>query len=68
VCLRWLHEQGVCVVVNSFNEERMKGTLEIFDWELSPEESVLIKQLPNSRRHTGQDLIIVDGIFKYLIV
>ncbi|KAF5202040.1 Deoxymugineic acid synthase [Thalictrum thalictroides] len=66
VCLRWLHEPSVCVVVNSFNEERMKENLEIFDWELSPEESVLIQQLPSSRGHTGQDLIIVDRPFKSL--
>ncbi|KAF5175312.1 Non-functional nadph-dependent codeinone reductase [Thalictrum thalictroides] len=66
VCLRWLHEQGICVVVKSFSEERMKGNLEIFDWEMSPEESALIQQLPQSRGHTGEDFISVDGPFKSL--
>ncbi|KAF2305712.1 hypothetical protein GH714_007707 [Hevea brasiliensis] len=38
VCLRWVHEQGVSVVVKSFNKERMKENLKIFDWELSEED------------------------------
>ncbi|PIA62288.1 hypothetical protein AQUCO_00200346v1 [Aquilegia coerulea] len=66
VCLRWLHEQGICVVVKSHNEERMKGNLEIFNWALTPEESAMIQQLPQSRGHTGDDFVSVDGPFKSL--
>uniref|UniRef100_A0A0E0B765 NADP-dependent oxidoreductase domain-containing protein n=1 Tax=Oryza glumipatula TaxID=40148 RepID=A0A0E0B765_9ORYZ len=35
VCLRWLHEQGDCIIVKSFNERRLRENLEIFDWELT---------------------------------
>ncbi|KAJ0038060.1 hypothetical protein Pint_22026 [Pistacia integerrima] len=38
ICLRWAYEQGVSLVVKSFNKERMKQNLEIFDRKLSPEE------------------------------
>ena len=45
VCLRWVYEQGVSVVVKSFNEERMKENLDIFDWKLSEEECEKINQI-----------------------
>ncbi|KAE8722655.1 hypothetical protein F3Y22_tig00013808pilonHSYRG00101 [Hibiscus syriacus] len=32
ICLRWAFEEGVGVIVKSFNGERMKHNLEIFDW------------------------------------
>ncbi|KAI9080966.1 hypothetical protein K1719_037127 [Acacia pycnantha] len=35
VSLRWLYEQGVSFVVKSYNKERMKQNLEIFDWSLT---------------------------------
>ncbi|KAL5549782.1 hypothetical protein UlMin_005013 [Ulmus minor] len=38
VCLRWAFEQGVSFVAKSFNKERMKENLGIFDWKLSPDE------------------------------
>ncbi|KAG7949772.1 hypothetical protein I3843_13G079700 [Carya illinoinensis] len=38
ISLRWVYEQGVCVLVKSFNKERIKENLDIFDWKLSPEE------------------------------
>ncbi|KAF9623293.1 hypothetical protein IFM89_000782 [Coptis chinensis] len=39
----------VCVVVKSFNEERMQSNLQIFDWALSLEEHKLIGQIPQER-------------------
>ncbi|EXB67441.1 hypothetical protein L484_009521 [Morus notabilis] len=39
VCLRWVYEQGVSLLVKSFNKERMNENLDIFDWKLSAEES-----------------------------
>ncbi|CAK9182509.1 unnamed protein product [Ilex paraguariensis] len=39
ICLRWAHEQGLGVLVKSFNKERMKQNLEIFNWALSEDES-----------------------------
>ncbi|KAL7260156.1 hypothetical protein ACSBR1_005927 [Camellia fascicularis] len=46
VCLRWVYEQGGSVLVKSFNGERIKENLHIFDWELSAQDSEMINQLP----------------------
>ncbi|KAK7304119.1 hypothetical protein RJT34_15180 [Clitoria ternatea] len=45
VCLRWLYEQGVTVAVKSFNKERIKQNLEIFDWSLTKEDNEKIDQI-----------------------
>ncbi|XP_052134970.1 deoxymugineic acid synthase 1-D-like [Oryza glaberrima] len=49
VCLRWLHEQGDCIIVKSFNERRMRENLEIFDWELTDADRQEISALPEFR-------------------
>ncbi|XVE85550.1 hypothetical protein DITRI_Ditri17bG0099200 [Diplodiscus trichospermus] len=49
IALRWLYEQGVSSVAKSFNKERMKQNLEIFDWCLTEEESNKISQLPQRK-------------------
>lgn len=55
VCLRWAVEQGIAVVVKSFNEERMKQNLDIFSWELSAEDHEKIRRIPQSRVCRGLD-------------
>nr|BDE26436.1 aldo-keto reductase [Dahlia pinnata] len=50
ISLRWLYEQGVIMAVKSFNTERMKQNLDIFDWSLTEEELSKIDQIPQ-RRH-----------------
>ncbi|KAL4278729.1 hypothetical protein GQ457_03G007690 [Hibiscus cannabinus] len=64
ICLRWAMEEGVGVIVKSFNGERMKQNLEIFDWSLSEEESKRIDRLPQSRGCTGEFLVDEHGNFK----
>ncbi|KAJ9135656.1 hypothetical protein P3X46_032810 [Hevea brasiliensis] len=49
VSLRWVHEQGVSLVTKSFNKERMKENLQIFDWTLTEEESNKISNLPQRK-------------------
>ncbi|KAL8159917.1 hypothetical protein V2J09_001454 [Rumex salicifolius] len=49
VCLRWAYEQGVSVLVKSFNQERMRQNLDIFDWNLSEEENLQIQKIPQAR-------------------
>ncbi|TVU31415.1 hypothetical protein EJB05_23099, partial [Eragrostis curvula] len=49
VCIRWVYEQGDCVIVKSFNERRMRENLDIFDWELADEDRCKINDLPESR-------------------
>ncbi|KAF1882538.1 hypothetical protein Lal_00002716 [Lupinus albus] len=66
VALRWIYEQGSIAVVKSFNKERMKLNLGIFDWELSKEESEKIKQIPQRRMYTGEEFISPNGPYKSL--
>ncbi|CBI26765.3 hypothetical protein VitviT2T_000543 [Vitis vinifera] len=49
VSMRWVYEQGVSIVAKSFNKERMKQNLEIFDWSLTEEELERISQLPQRK-------------------
>ncbi|KAK2973287.1 hypothetical protein RJ640_015688, partial [Escallonia rubra] len=49
VSLRWVYEQGVSLVTKSYNKERMKENLEIFDFSLTEEELNKISQLPQRK-------------------
>ncbi|KAI3696164.1 hypothetical protein L1987_79174 [Smallanthus sonchifolius] len=49
ISLRWLYEQGVSIAVKSFNTERMKQNLDIFDWSLTEEELNKIDQIPQRK-------------------
>ncbi|CAL5028732.1 unnamed protein product [Urochloa decumbens] len=66
VALRWLHEQGVCFVARSFNKERLKQNMELFDWELSEEDKELIMQIPQRRACRGDWFVSPDGPYKSL--
>ncbi|KAL4282068.1 hypothetical protein GQ457_03G007630 [Hibiscus cannabinus] len=66
VCLRWAYEQGVSVIVKSFNAERMKQNLEIFDWSLSEEELKMMDQIPQSRGCPAEFFVSEDGPYKTL--
>ncbi|KAI7741325.1 hypothetical protein M8C21_024492, partial [Ambrosia artemisiifolia] len=49
ISLRWLYEQGVSFIVKSFNKERMKQNLDIFDWALTQEDLSKISQIPQRK-------------------
>ncbi|RWR75131.1 methylecgonone reductase-like protein [Cinnamomum micranthum f. kanehirae] len=66
VSLRWIYQQGVSVIVKSFNKERMKENLGIFDWELSEEELQQISQIPQHRGFSGEPFISPNGPYKTL--
>ncbi|XP_012072392.1 non-functional NADPH-dependent codeinone reductase 2-like [Jatropha curcas] len=66
VCLRWVYEQGVSVIVKSFNKERMKENLDIFDWKLSQEELQMIDTLPQRKGYPGLEFISNEGPYKSL--
>ncbi|XVF85527.1 hypothetical protein PTKIN_Ptkin17bG0124500 [Pterospermum kingtungense] len=66
VCLRWVYEQGVCVLVKSFKKERMKENVDIFNWELSPEESHQISLLPQCKGFPADEFVSDDGPYKSL--
>ncbi|KAF0931325.1 hypothetical protein E2562_004474 [Oryza meyeriana var. granulata] len=65
VALRWLYEQqGVCVVARSFNEDRMKQNMDIFDWELNEEDKRMIAGIPQRRASQGEYFVSPDGPYK----
>ncbi|XP_061364595.1 methylecgonone reductase-like [Gastrolobium bilobum] len=66
VALRWIYEQGTSPIAKSFNKERMKQNLEIFDWELSQEELQKLSQIPQRRTVTGEQFVSENGPFKSL--
>ena len=67
ICLRWAYEQGVSVLVKSFNKERMKENMDIFDWELSPEELEKINQIPQEKGNPALVFTSDRGPFKSAI-
>ncbi|KAL3834194.1 hypothetical protein ACJIZ3_008930 [Penstemon smallii] len=62
--LRWIYEQGASMVVKSFNKERMKENIQIFDWKLSTEEVKNIKQIPQCRGSFGEWFVHENGPYK----
>ena len=66
MCLRWIIEQGATAVVKSFNRERMKLNLEIFDWALTDDDNAKINQIPQHRLIPKEDFVSPHGPFKTL--
>lgn len=64
ICLRWVHEQGVSVLVKSFNKERIKQNLDIFDWKLSQEDLKRISQIPQQRAYMAAEFVSEKGPYK----
>lgn len=59
--MRWAYEQGVVVIVKSFNKERMKENLDIFDWQLTSEELHQINQIPQQKAFPALEFIHSEG-------
>lgn len=66
VALRWIYEQGASAIVKSFNKERMRQNLQIFDWELSKDESEKISLIPQRRMYRAERYVSENGPFKSL--
>ncbi|KAJ0037665.1 hypothetical protein Pint_22875 [Pistacia integerrima] len=66
VCLRWIFEQGATFVVKSFNKERMKENLEIFNWALTGEDYDKINQIQQHRLISKEDFVSPHGPFTTL--
>lgn len=52
------------VLVKSFNKERMKENMEIFDWSLNEEEKKKISEIPQGRIVLGEPYISRKGPIK----
>ncbi|KAK7270675.1 hypothetical protein RJT34_25998 [Clitoria ternatea] len=66
IALRWIYEQGASIIVKSFNKERMTQNLDIFDWELSKEESDKISKIPQQRLYKAEFYVSENGPYKSL--
>jgi len=63
VALRWIYEQGVSPIVKSFNKERLKQNIEIFDWELTEDDHIKIEQIPQKVVNTAKGMFSPEGEF-----
>ncbi|KAI4352058.1 hypothetical protein L6164_006344 [Bauhinia variegata] len=66
IAIRWIYEQGTSAIVKSFNKERMKQNLEIFDWDLSQEELEKTSHIPQRRTLRAEFFISENGPYKSL--
>ena len=64
ISLRWVYEQGVSLLIKSFNNERIKQNLDIFDWKLNPEEPHKISQIPQQKIYPALPFIHDNGPFR----
>ncbi|KAK4479699.1 hypothetical protein RD792_015230 [Penstemon davidsonii] len=64
VALRWVYEQGVILATKSFNKERMKENLQIFDWALTQQDLQSIDQLPQVK---GVTLASIFGPHDFIL-
>ncbi|XP_075524446.1 non-functional NADPH-dependent codeinone reductase 2-like isoform X1 [Primulina tabacum] len=64
VCLRWAYEQGIGLLVKSFNKERMEQNADILGWSLSSEEVDKISKIPQGKVCLGLDYRSVRGPYK----
>lgn len=65
--MRWLYEQGVTWIVKSFNKERLKENLDIFDWKLTKEDQLKISQIPQKKYVTAAALFSTEGEFTSVV-
>ncbi|KAG8500151.1 hypothetical protein CXB51_004493 [Gossypium anomalum] len=66
VCLRWAFEQGLSFVVKSFNKERMRENLHIFDWGLSLDDYKKFNEIKQRRLLPKLAMVSPNGPFKSL--
>ncbi|RRT77668.1 hypothetical protein B296_00000849 [Ensete ventricosum] len=61
---RWGVEQGGSIVVKSFNKERLKENMEIFDWNLKEEDKERLSLVPQKRLILVHPFISPNGFYK----
>ncbi|KAI5352243.1 hypothetical protein L3X38_005134 [Prunus dulcis] len=66
VCIRWVYQTGAALAVKSYNKERLKQNLQVFDWELSENDLHKINQIPQHKMVTRGELVSADGPYKSL--
>lgn len=64
VCLRWAFQSRVSFLPKSFNKERLKENMEIFDWELSDADMRRLNHLPQTRMVLSLPFVSPNGVYK----
>lgn len=64
IALRWVYQEGVSLIVKSFNAKRMKENLGILEWELRQDELEKIKEIPQNRGFSGDMWVYEHGPYK----
>ncbi|KAL5552802.1 hypothetical protein UlMin_040203 [Ulmus minor] len=66
VCLRWVYEVGATLVAKSYNKERLKQNLQMFDWALSEDDLQKISQIRQHKMMLQKELISARGPYRSL--
>ncbi|CAL8994152.1 unnamed protein product [Prunus brigantina] len=61
VCIRWVYQAGATLAVKSYNKERLKQNLQVFDWELSEDDLKKINHIPQHKMMIREELVSADG-------
>ncbi|ONI30330.1 hypothetical protein PRUPE_1G244700 [Prunus persica] len=61
VCIRWVFQAGATLAVKSYNKERLKQNLQVFDWELSEDDLNKINHIPPHKMMRREELVSADG-------
>ncbi|KAM1006047.1 hypothetical protein ACFX1X_002874 [Malus domestica] len=65
VCIRWVYQAGATLAVKSYNKERLKQNVDIFDWELSEIDIEKINRIPQRKMMLREDLVSANGPSHY---
>lgn len=73
IVLRWLYQRGIISIVKSANPERMRQNIDIFNFEVSAEDMLMLSVLDKKHscfqtRETGKDVETFLEAAKYLAV
>ncbi|KAL2316559.1 hypothetical protein Fmac_030435 [Flemingia macrophylla] len=63
ICLRWIYEQGLTFVIKSYDKERMKQNLDIFDWPLTKDDYNKISEMYQERLIKGPTKPLLDDLW-----
>ncbi|KAL6294426.1 hypothetical protein ACE6H2_002568 [Prunus campanulata] len=61
VCIRGVYQAGATLAVKSYNKERLKQNLQVFDWELSEDDLNKINHIPQHKMMRREELVSADG-------
>lgn len=62
-----MYQQGVSLLVKSFNKERLEQNMRICEWELSAQDLEKINKIPQIRGRLGLEFISPTGPFKSVV-